>query len=256
MGATNNARGLSFAWLAYFLLTVTVVGSAVALLLYLPCRWAKQGSRLRRFGDHSLTAGSALILRLQPWLSLQVPEHAAAQLRQLTGAQRCMVIANHQSTLDIFLFLALVPELKILAKGVLRWVPLLGWIMQLSGQVLVTRGKLASFWRAMERVRARLHGGYSVLVFPEMTRAEPGARKTLEFNAAPFLVALQQRVPVLPVVLTGTGHAWPRGLRGVSPGARIELQLLPLLHPEQFASAEALRDAARQCIDTALGASA
>lgn len=256
MGATNNARGLSFAWLAYFLLTVTVVGSAVALFLYLPCRWAKEGSRLRRFGDRSLTAGSALILRLQPWLSLQVPEEAAERLRELTGSQRCLVIANHQSTLDIFLLLSLVPQLKILAKGVLRYVPLLGLIMQLSGQVLVTRGKLDSFWRAMERVRARLHGGYSVLVFPEMTRAEPGARRTLEFNAAPFLVAQQQRVPVLPVVLCGSGHAWPRGLSGVRPGSRIELRLLPALHPEQFPSAEALRDEARLCIDRALEASA
>ncbi|HTM43921.1 MAG TPA: 1-acyl-sn-glycerol-3-phosphate acyltransferase [Polyangiaceae bacterium] len=257
-GATPAQR-LSFGWLLYFLLSVVFVG-CVGSCVFLPCRLAPEGSPVRRFGERWAAYFTGLILRIQPWLSLNVPAEEVQKLhsavRSVPQHSGCLLIANHQSPLDIFLLLGLVPGLRTLAKSALLRIPFLGTMMILTGQIPVTRGKLDAFWKALEKVRIRLRAGDTVLIFPEMTRAAPGARQTLEFNIAPFLVALQERAPVVPVVITGSGQAWPKGLSGVAPGTCIALQILPALLPEQFDSAQALSDAARLQIDRALASAA
>ena len=48
----------------------------------------------------------------------------------------------------------------------------------------------------------------AVLLFPEGTRSPDG--EVLPFNEGPFLLALREQVPVLPLVVEGSGMALPK----------------------------------------------
>ena len=63
----------------------------------------------------------------------------------------------------------------------------------------------------------RIHGGTSLLIFPEGTRS---ATPTLgRFRKGGFHVAIQAQVPVVPLVLRNTGEILPRHGRVLRPGS-------------------------------------
>jgi 1-acyl-sn-glycerol-3-phosphate acyltransferase len=118
--------------------------------------------------------------------------------------------SNHQSTIDIpVLFVALPVDLRFIAKEQLRWVPLIGWYIQMAGHILIDRSNraraIASLDRAADEI-ARRH--ISLIVFPEGTRSEDG--RILAFKHGSFGLALKARIPVVPVTLEGSARVMPR----------------------------------------------
>lgn len=126
--------------------------------------------------------------------------------------------SNHQSTIDIpALFVALPVDLRFVAKEQLRWVPLVGWYIQMAGHILIDRSNRAraitSLDRAAERV-VRRH--ISLIVFPEGTRS-PDCR-ILPFKHGPFGLALKAHIPVVPVTIQGSAQVMPRRSWRIRPG--------------------------------------
>jgi len=125
---------------------------------------------------------------------------------------------NHQSTLDIpVLFVALPANLRFVAKEQLRWVPLVGWYLQLAGHVIVDRGNrqraIASLDRAAEQILRRR---ISLIAFPEGTRSRDAY--ILPFKHGPFGLALKAGVPVVPVTIEGSARIMPRRSWRITPG--------------------------------------
>ena len=136
----------------------------------------------------------------------------------LEGRRATLYACNHQSSIDIpALFVALPVDLRFVAKEQLRWVPLVGWYIQMAGHILVDRSNraraIASLDRAAERV-VRRH--ISLIVFPEGTRS-PDAR-VLPFKRGPFGLALKARIPVVPVTIEGSARVMPRRSWRIRPG--------------------------------------
>jgi 1-acyl-sn-glycerol-3-phosphate acyltransferase len=132
---------------------------------------------------------------------------------------RPMVYAsNHQSTLDIpLLFAALPVDLRFIAKEQLRWVPLVGWYLQLGGHVLVNRGKRVQAIASLDRAAARIaRQRISLIVFPEGTRSPD--RRILPFKHGVFALALKAQVPVVPVTIEGSAAVMPRRSWRFTPG--------------------------------------
>ena len=120
-----------------------------------------------------------------------------------------IVIANHQSMLDILVVAAALPlHFKFLAKKELFSIPFLGWAMSCAGYIPVDRASHESGRRAMKRIQALLAKGLSVLLFPEGTRSPDG--KIHGFKAGAFKLARESGVEILPVVIDGTGSALPK----------------------------------------------
>ncbi len=84
----------------------------------------------------------------------------------------CVVIANHQSNYDLFVFGNVVPYRTVcIAKKSLKWVPLFGQLFWLAGNVLIDRGNAYKARRAMLTTTHTLqHEDTSIWVFPEGTR--------------------------------------------------------------------------------------
>jgi len=126
-----------------------------------------------------------------------------------------VVVANHQSMLDIFMLSRIPREMKWVAKAELFAVPWVGWMFRISGDIPVRRSEAASGRAALARARDYLDHGMSVIFFPEGTRSRDG--RMLPFKPGAFKLALEAGVPVLPVAVNGTADGMPKGSPWVRP---------------------------------------
>ncbi len=181
-------------------------------------------------------------------VGVQTVVHASAPL----PAGACLLLCNHASNLDPPLIAAaLLPRRSaMLIKQELLRIPLLGWGMQLAGFVPVARsGSVEDAKRSLEQSAAVLRSGVSLLIFVEGTRSPDG--RLLPFKKGPFFLAMESGVPVVPVTLVGTGALMPKGALRLKRGTVNVFFHEPLM-PSDFANRDALRQAVRQAIASAL----
>lgn len=119
-----------------------------------------------------------------------------------------VIVANHQSQLDIIMTALLFTHFKWISKAEILRVPILGWQMALNKYILLRRGYVNSISKMMEDCEKALEMGSSILLFPEGTRSEDGEIKP--FKPGAFILAEKQKVSVLPVVIYGTLNALPK----------------------------------------------
>jgi 1-acyl-sn-glycerol-3-phosphate acyltransferase len=134
-----------------------------------------------------------------------------------------VVVANHQSFLDIFLLSNIPHEMKWVAKRELFRIPWVGWSFYLSGDIPIDRGDAASASKALARAKRYLQRGMSVMIFPEGTRSRDG--RLLPFKVGAFRLAIDAGVPVLPIAVSGTGQGMPKGSPWVRP-SRLTVRIL------------------------------
>jgi 1-acyl-sn-glycerol-3-phosphate acyltransferase len=131
------------------------------------------------------------------------------------GAGSYVVVANHQSLLDIVMLSGMPREMKWVAKDELFRIPWIGWLLRLTGDIAVRRGDSDSGGEAIARARAYLARGMSVMIFPEGTRSRDA--RLLPFKSGAFRLAIEAGVPVLPVAVWGTSAGIKKGGLAVAP---------------------------------------
>ncbi|MGH7355801.1 MAG: (d)CMP kinase [Candidatus Rokuibacteriota bacterium] len=121
-----------------------------------------------------------------------------------------ILVSNHSSVLDPpFIGAAAPRRLTFLAKAELFRIPLLGPLIRaLGAHPLRREGSDPSALRTALRLVA---DGEALLVFPEGTRGPEGVLR--EAKAGAGMLAVLSGAPVVPVWISGTGRAWPKGAR-------------------------------------------
>lgn len=113
-------------------------------------------------------------------------------------------IANHQSYLDIVVFLFVMKKLQIgfIAKNALAKVPLLGrWIRRIRG-IFINREDPKSSLQTINEGVDLLKNGFSLVIFPEGTRSR--SAKMNKFKAGSFKLATKAKAVIVPITLDGT----------------------------------------------------
>ena len=117
-------------------------------------------------------------------------------------------LMNHQSAVDIPLAFNVIPaNLRFVAKHSLKWVPFLGWYMQMTRMIFVNRSRRREAIRSLRQAGERIREGANIIAFPEGTRSRDGA--LLPFKKGVFVLAIESGVPIIPVVALGTGQLVP-----------------------------------------------
>jgi 1-acyl-sn-glycerol-3-phosphate acyltransferase len=124
-------------------------------------------------------------------------------------------VANHASFYDIPILFAAVPrQLRIMAKATLGRVPFIGWHLKRAGHLLVDRERPgAAIFKRMQRT---LRHGVSLIVFPEGARTLTGELD--EFKAGVFMLAIEHKLPIVPLSVAGSRDVMPRDRLMVTPG--------------------------------------
>ncbi len=144
-----------------------------------------------------------------------------------------VMVSNHQSLLDILMYFRLFAHFKWVSKAEIFKIPLVGWNMYLNGYIGIRRGDKRSGVQMMETCRKTLSQGSSVFMFPEGTRSHDGM--VAPFKAGAFRIAQKAKVPILPMVISGTTHALPKKSLGFHGRHPIHIKVLPELPYETFA---------------------
>jgi 1-acyl-sn-glycerol-3-phosphate acyltransferase len=188
-----------------------------------------------------------LLSRVNPWeIQISGRENMAAN-------QVYVIVSNHQSLADIPLLSHLRLDTKWLAKAELFRMPLVGWMLRMAGDVPVDRTVPRQGARAMLRCAKYLRQHCSVVFFPEGGRSPDG--EVQAFNEGAFQLAIREQVPILPLVVEGTGKALPSKTWLWGKTRDIQLRVLEAIPVEGWGVKEsaALRDAVRQKIVDELG---
>ena len=119
-----------------------------------------------------------------------------------------VIVSNHQSQLDILVAFRLFFHFKWVSKMEIFRVPLIGWNMILNRYIKLKRGDKESAEKMLRECEMRLDEGSSIFMFPEGTRSHDGEIKA--FKLGSFQLAKKKKVPILPIVISGTNRALPK----------------------------------------------
>jgi 1-acyl-sn-glycerol-3-phosphate acyltransferase len=144
----------------------------------------------------------------------------------------CVIISNHQSILDILLINCLRYRFKWISKIENVKVPVLGLYLRMADYITVDRGNKESKEEMYEKSYKYLKDGTSIMMFPEGTRSvdcEIGF-----FKRGAFQLAIDAQVPILPIVLDGSGGVLPKHGLIFTTGHKIRIKVFDPVMPESF----------------------
>jgi 1-acyl-sn-glycerol-3-phosphate acyltransferase len=145
-----------------------------------------------------------------------------------------VMVANHQSLLDILVLFRLFVHYKWVSKIENFRIPLIGWNMRLNRYIQLQRGDRSSVVKMLALCRDTLAAGNSVMIFPEGTRSPDGRLRA--FKTGAFVLAKATGRPILPIVVDGTASALPKRGFVLQGRHRISITILDEIQPESFAA--------------------
>ena len=139
---------------------------------------------------------------------------------------KSIVAAKHMSILEIAIISRVMPKTFFIMKRELLWIPIYGWAFWRCGMLGVNRARgKTNMTKLSDDVEKRVLDGYTLVIFPEGTRAKPGERIPLKRGL--LLLAYRLKLPIQPVG-TDAGLYWPKHGRIHSGTANVWFEpLLP-----------------------------
>ena len=116
-----------------------------------------------------------------------------------------IIVANHQSFVDILQMVSLSPNLIILTKKWVYYSPLFGAAVRYAGYLYTDHGVEEND----RRVKELIEDGCSIMIFPEGTRTPEGSFRRWQKGA--LFMSENYHLDISPVVLHGYGWVVPKG---------------------------------------------
>ena len=195
--------------------------------------------------DHSI---SRMALQTKYWgggivkiLGIRTIVHGSPEEYKKTGG---LVVANHQSYVDVFLHASLF-GLRFTPKKEIKSWPILGWYTDMTRPIWVDRDSKQASGMLMEQFRDTLRHKVPLIVYPEGTTSD-GRSGLKEFKTTPFETVCGTDIPVQPIIsiyhpapgdmhpawygdATFMPHLW--ALLG-NRKSTADVYILPLIYPE------------------------
>jgi len=225
--------GLALYNLVYwpYLLCSCVVLFVPALVIFALTFWDSKRRLLHRFTSY----WGSHYLAWAPFAEVRVEGR-----ERVVGGGPYVYVVNHQSMVDILAVFAIHLPFLWVSKIENFFVPFLGWNMWLNGYVALRRGSLPSILRMIRSCLAKIGKGHSLCVFPEGTRSPDGTIKS--FYRGAFWLASRASVPIVPVVIDGTGDIIKKKRLRIVPGP-VRVHILEPIDPRSVGyDSRALRD--------------
>jgi 1-acyl-sn-glycerol-3-phosphate acyltransferase len=136
--------------------------------------------------------------------------------------------SKHQSAWDTGIFFLLLEDASFVLKKELLSIPLYGLLLKKDKMVAIDReGGGLALRQLVRDSQAVIEDGRQLVIFPEGTRSQPGAK--LPYHPGIAAIYKKTGVPVIPVALN-SGLFWGRRSFDKKPG-KIIIEFLPPLIP-------------------------
>ena len=136
---------------------------------------------------------------------IYLPSLGICRVVSVSGLEKCptntpfVCVSNHRGRLDALLLTGLLRNTVVLIKARHARFPMLAYLVRHCGFVSVDQASAASIAAALRKCCALVASGTNLLVFPEGARTT-GARLR-RFGSMAFMVAIEQGIPIVPVVV-------------------------------------------------------
>jgi 1-acyl-sn-glycerol-3-phosphate acyltransferase len=205
----------------YFLLYLGNIFIAGSIILLSPL--------IRKMSFYNL-----MIKAWAKWGTWMVPGKLTIKgLENIVPDKPYIVIANHESSVDVFYLLGRLPiNMRMVAKEELRKSPFIGGAMDRSGFIFVdTKNKGRSIGHLNKKFEILKKEKLSLMVFPEGSRF----KDTLlgKFRTGAFVMAIQNDMPILPIVMKGVREMLPPESKSFHR-SDIEIDILPEINTSEY----------------------
>lgn len=172
------------------------LGGVVSGLLIMPAIYllAPRSSR-KRIARRTVSGGFKLFVEIMR--ALRVLDYRVEGLDKVQDLRGHLIIANHPSLIDVVFLLAIFRDADCVVKAA-HWSNPFTWASVRAAGYISNEDPTGLVGEAAERLRAGRH----LVMFPEGSRTEPGARPNLRRGVA--MVSLATGAPCLPVLLRCT----------------------------------------------------
>jgi 1-acyl-sn-glycerol-3-phosphate acyltransferase len=190
--------GVGLAWLVPMLSSMTVLNATV--------------------GPDRIEPLSRLYTRVQ--IALTGSRWRAVVHPDVDPRAQYLFAQNHTNHFDHVLLYGATPHFKqgVELESHFRY-PFYGWFMKARGTIPVRPGASGRTAELLDRFRAELRRGHSILGFPEGTRTLDG--RVGRFRTGLFFIARDLGLPVVPVAVTGAFEMMRKGSMLIRPGHTI-----------------------------------
>jgi len=182
-----------------------------------------------------------------PWVNLVIwlVKHLLGIPYRLLGAenipaQASVVLAKHQSAWETLMLQEVFKDTAFVWRKEIKYLPFFGWALASIPMIETDRNaSKSSLKRLVEQGRHRLENGYTVIIFPEGTRSQPGSKNRYKVGGAHL--AVETGAPVVPVALN-SGEFWGRNALFKRSGI-VTVSIGPVIEPTGLTANEITRRA-------------
>ena len=182
-----------------------------------------------------------------PWVNLVIwlVKHLLGIPYRLLGAENIparasVVLAKHQSAWETLMLQEVFKDTAFVWRKEIKYLPFFGWALASIPMIETDRNaSKSSLKRLVEQGRHRLENGYTVIIFPEGTRSQPGSKNRYKVGGAHL--AVETGAPVVPVALN-SGEFWGRNALFIRSGI-VTVSFGPVIEPTGLTANEITRRA-------------
>ncbi|MCX7149371.1 MAG: lysophospholipid acyltransferase family protein [Rhodocyclales bacterium] len=182
-----------------------------------------------------------------PWVNFVIwlVKHLLGIPYRLLGAENiparaAIVLAKHQSAWETVMLQEVFKDTVFVWRKEIKYLPFFGWALASIPMIETDRSaSRSSLTRLVEQGRDRLDHGYTVIIFPEGTRSQPGSKNRYKVGGAHL--AVETGAPVIPVALN-SGEFWGRNALFKRSGT-VTVSIGPAIDPTGLTANEVTRRA-------------
>ncbi|HEX8815338.1 MAG TPA: lysophospholipid acyltransferase family protein [Terriglobales bacterium] len=202
-----------------------------------------------------LTGDVTFLYRVCMWFALTGVRLAGVRvethgLDKIDRSRTYIYMSNHVSNIDPPLMLPLIPgRTSVMVKKELFKFPILGKVMRLGSLVPVDRGNRDAGISAVRAATDVVKKNVNMTIYVEGHRSYDG--RLLPFKKGPFYLAEACQIPVIPVTISGTHYAMPKGRYAIKPG-KVDIIFHDPIEPADFGGRDCLMEKVHRAINSGL----
>lgn len=190
----------------------------------------------------------------------KIPQKWSSTIMKITGSKimvegeenlpdgPALIVCNHVGDFDIPVLLSSINKpFGFISKIEVEKVPVLSDWMRVMNCVFLDRSDRRQAIKTIRTAIDMVKMGHTLVLFPEGTRSKGGPIG--DFKTGGFRIALDGRVPIVPIAISGTADVFEKNNRLVRP-AMIELKIAKPIdsHLNEQISIKDLAEATKQVI--------
>ena len=172
--------------------------------------------------------------------------------QNLNTLKPAIYVSSHQSSIDFVLLGSMIENFATISNHPISDLPIFMKIPRLVGVYYMEKLNPNAAITVFNRLTKALEKGTNVFIFPEGTRNYSDTM--LQFQKGAFRLSVDNSVPIIPVIIDGTGRIVSKGsnVTKTSQATDIDVSFLDPVYPQEGETARSLMKSVKETMKVEL----